>query len=89
MSEDLLNLKFESDGPAVKIEKWAVARRAVPCLIGLPTSHPNIPDGYPLYTSELFFLDPRLKIARSFSRWYALGDEAEQGYWESRVPDQR
>lgn len=75
--------------PTARIDQWTVARRAVPCLIGVPTSHPNISDGEPLYSSELFYLDPQKRIARSFSRWYELGEQADPGHWAQHPRVQR
>lgn len=72
--------------PTTYIEQWAVVRRAVPCLIGLPTSHPKLADGKPIVSSELFYLDPCNSIARTFSRWYRLGQQAQPGYWENCYP---
>lgn len=72
-----------------KIDKWTIARRTVPCLIGLPSAHPKFSDGQPLLTSELYFLDPGLRIARSFSRWYELGEQVDPSYWEQRSPRQQ
>lgn len=69
-----------------EIDKWAIAHRAVPCLIGLPSGHPKISDGQPLFTSELYFLDPEQRMARSFSRWYKLGEQVDPAYWEQRYP---
>lgn len=71
-----------------QIDRWCLARRTVPCLIGIPTGHPQIADGQPFFTSELFFLDPKRSLARSFSRWYELGEQVEPSYWEQLYPRQ-
>ena len=69
-----------------RVDRWCLARRTVPCLIGVPARHPRISDGEPLFTSELYFLDPKRSIARSFSRWYELGEQVDPSYWERRYP---
>lgn len=69
---------------AVVLDNWAVARRAVPCLIGCPTGHPKIEDGSPLFSSELFYLDEERGFARSLSRWYRLGRPVEPDFWSKR-----
>jgi hypothetical protein len=56
----------------VIIRNCVLARRAVPCLMGLMTGHPTI-DG-PGVTSELFFLDRERKVARTLSRWYRFDE---------------
>lgn len=57
---------------AVRIEEWAVMRRAVPCLVGQMTGHPTILDGRPGITSEVYFFDEHSQFARTLSRWYRL-----------------
>jgi len=61
----------------VLVNDWALARRTVPCLMGVPTGHPRIEDGNSLCSSELYYLDESRGLARSFSRWYRLGKRAE------------
>jgi hypothetical protein len=89
LADELEVFSISVSAPITRIDHWSVARRGVPCLIGLPTSHPTIPDGEPLYSSELYYLDPNERIARSFSRWYELGEQVEPGYWEQRYQVQR
>lgn len=60
-----------SDAP-VKIEDWAITRRAVPCLFGRMIGHPTIQNDSPGITSELFYFDEDLGIARTMNRWYRL-----------------
>lgn len=55
---------------AVTIRKCILATRAVPCLVGEMSGHPHIKSGSPAITSELFYLDPKLKLGRTLSRWY-------------------
>ena len=87
LANDLLSLRIEAAEPIVRIDQWALANRTVPCLVGIPTSHPKIADGQPLFSSELFYLDPKLRIARSFSRWYKLGDQVEPAFWDQHISD--
>ncbi|MBP2463608.1 MULTISPECIES: hypothetical protein [unclassified Rhizobium] len=86
LADDLEQSAISKTIPPVRIDQWTVARRVVPCLIGLPTSHPTIADGQPLFSSELYYLDPGRNIARTFSRWYDLGNQAAPNYWEHRYP---
>jgi hypothetical protein len=55
----------------VQIDQWAIAQRAVPCLIGNVTGHPTLGNG-PTATSELFYMDTERGYARTLSRWYRL-----------------
>ena len=59
-------------GSCVKIDRWALARRTVPCLIGNVTGHPSLGNGATA-TSELFYIDTERGYARTLSRWYRLG----------------
>ena len=59
------------------LERWFLARRAEPCLVGLSTGHPLLPgDGRPIATSELWLLSEDRMWARTLSRWYRLGRPA-------------
>lgn len=71
------------DGVTV-IDRWCPARRTVPCLIGIATGHPTVKDGHPLFSSELFYLDADRGVARSFSRWYKLGQPVEPEFWNHK-----
>jgi hypothetical protein len=73
----------------VTINDWALARRAVPCLIGRPSGHPSIEDHNPLFTSELFYLDEEQRLARSFSRWYRLGTQGSASGWNNQYQVKR
>lgn len=67
-----LNLSSEP----VEIDEWTLLKRTVPCLTGLISGHPHIRNGHIGATTEIFYLDERLGVARSLSRWYKLGDPA-------------
>ncbi|WP_240533444.1 hypothetical protein [Sinorhizobium fredii] len=69
---------------SVVIYDWALAKRAVPCLIGRAKGHPTIEDGHPLFSSELYYLDEERGIARTLSRWYQLGNRLDPDSWNQR-----
>ena len=54
------------------LEDWTIHHRFEPALIGMVTGHPTQPDG-PAVTSGLFYLDEKIGVARTLSRWYRLG----------------
>lgn len=70
--------------PTVRLDRWALAKRTVPCLIGTPIGHPRIEDGKPYFSSELYYLDPRAGFARTFSRWYKLGTPVDLAHFDKR-----
>lgn len=89
LADDLENADRFDDSrvvPAVSIEDWALAKRAVPCLIGQPKGHPTVRDGKPMFSSNLYYLDERRGLARTFSRWYRLGPRVSPDFWNSRYP---
>lgn len=45
-------------------------------LSGIVTGHPRLRDGKEIVTSQLFYLNPELGIARTMSRWYRLSSGA-------------
>lgn len=90
LARDLETYETQSARKEVtKIDRWAIARRAVPCLIGTASGHPKLGDCKPIFTSELYFLDREQKLARTFSRFYELGTEAAPGYWENSYSGDR
>ncbi|WP_112593097.1 DUF6634 family protein [Brucella tritici] len=56
------------------ISNWDFDRRDTTCLVGTFVAHPRlgriVPNGI---TSELWYIDPERKYARTFSRFYRLG----------------
>lgn len=87
IASDLNDLdSSERRSSIARIDYWSLARRAVPCLIGVSKSHPKIQEGATMFSSELFFLDETRSIARSFSRWYELGEQVPSNYWAERYP---
>ncbi len=61
------------------IDMWRPARRFAPALIGLVAGHPILRSSKPKMTSELFALDTDAGWARTWSRWYRLGDALPSG----------
>ena len=70
---------------SVALDDWVLMRRAVPCLAGRSTGHPDITDGAPTITSEVFFIDTERRLARSLSRWYLLEDPLSDDFSPSEV----
>lgn len=42
-------------------------------LSGVVHGHPRLQNGHEIVTSQLFYLDPQLGLARTMNRWYRLG----------------
>jgi hypothetical protein len=55
------------------ITDWRIGYRAAVAIHGSTTDHPVLHRVRNLATSELYFLDPDLRWARTFSRLYRLG----------------
>ncbi|SFL13052.1 hypothetical protein SAMN04488498_13717 [Mesorhizobium albiziae] len=56
------------------LDQWRYAIRPVTSLVGLSTGHPRLPgDRRSIVTSEIFLISEELGWARSYSRWYRLG----------------
>ncbi|WP_349434310.1 hypothetical protein [Pararhizobium sp. A13] len=66
------NKRISFSREPILIDDWILSRRAVPCLLGRMTGHPTIADNNPGVTSEVYFLDENLGLARTLSRWYRL-----------------
>jgi hypothetical protein len=62
-----------AEHPPALMTSWSFATRAAPCLVGHTFGHPNIDDGRRAYTSEVYYVDPSRRLARTLSRWYRLG----------------
>lgn len=69
--EELRGPTLEEFLGAPVLEDWSIGTRIEPALIGRVTGHPDRPDG-PVVTSGLFYLDDRIGLARTLSRWYRL-----------------
>lgn len=65
--------------PVPILNRWLVANRATPCLVGLSTSHPKLAGVNRLIaTSDVWLLAADKTWARTLSRWYRLGRPAER-----------
>ncbi|TBF65672.1 hypothetical protein [Rhizobium leguminosarum] len=62
-----------STDEAVLIRNCMLVSRSVPCLMGEFFGHPEVKNG-PGITSELFYLDKKLKLGRTLSRWYRFDE---------------
>jgi hypothetical protein len=62
-----------NEHPAALLASWSFATRAAPCLVGHAFGHPSIGDGRRAITSEVYYVDPSRRLARTLSRWYRLG----------------
>lgn len=62
-----------SDAPT--ISHWRRAQRAVPCLHGSITGHPQFGTTLNGLTTDLWAIDLTSGWARTLSRWYRLGPE--------------
>jgi hypothetical protein len=60
-----------------KIHDWQGITRPDPCLTGIMFNHPRIGDGRQGLTTGLWVLAPTLGYARTLSRFYALGQPAD------------
>lgn len=87
LADDLDTLNGPRDRSAPLIYDWTLSRRAVPCLVGRSVGHPTVAAENPMFTGELFYFDEERGIARSFNRWYRLGNRVEPEYWNARFKD--
>lgn len=69
---DLRAINLAADAPILKDHRMSARR--TPCLEGSVYGHPILPDGRPIFTSELHaFLEQDGQLyARTLSRWYRL-----------------
>lgn len=59
--------------------EWRVYLHPLPYLLGTVFGHPEIEDGHICRTSELVTFDPSAGYARTYSRFYRLGERREVG----------
>ncbi|NEK17459.1 hypothetical protein GR257_21760 [Rhizobium leguminosarum] len=88
VADDLEAVDKERSGiipKAVLIRNWALAQRTVPCLIGNATGHPEIGNDRPTFSSPIYYIDNERRIARTFSRWYRLGNRVDPEFWNIRA----
>ncbi|MCR6672728.1 DUF6634 family protein [Devosia ginsengisoli] len=60
------------------LENWSVRPAPFPVLVGNVSGHPKLMDGE-IVTSQLFLIEDRQNWARTFSRYYRLGEQARRG----------
>jgi hypothetical protein len=60
---------------APRLENWTYGTRLTTCLGGEVTDHPVL-GTRPVLSSELFAIDPKRRWARTFTRFYVLGERA-------------
>lgn len=72
-------LDLESLAAAPVLENYRTAIGAAFALSGTVHGHPRLRDGREIVTSQLFYLDPDLGIARTMNRWYRLGSRHRSG----------
>lgn len=60
------------------LDRWILARRTVPCLVGLSTGHPELVGrDRAITTSDVWLMSDDMAWARTASRWYKLGRPRE------------
>jgi hypothetical protein len=67
---------FSSINPTAELHYWFLGLRSVPILLSSSAGHPLL-GNKDIHTSQLFFIDPDVGLARTFSRWYRLGARGE------------
>jgi hypothetical protein len=63
--------------PAPELCAWSLLRRPITSLCsltGYAVGHPNFDWGTPVVTSTVFRIDPKMKWARTWSRFYLLAE---------------
>lgn len=58
--------------PDVSVSEWFLQYKAAPCIVGKVSGHPTVRGDY-VATTEVFFLNESLGLARTSTRWYRLG----------------
>jgi len=90
LTEDLSDILFGSVpqpdvlAKAPLLDSWRIGLVFSPVLIGHVVGHPRVPDGA-VTTSEVWLMDEGKRWARSFSRFYRLGDvgsERDEAPWD-------
>lgn len=61
-----------ADAPT--LDDWSPCERGELALVGKVHGHPTVEDGRPAATSIALFVAPELCYARTFNRFYRLGD---------------
>jgi len=69
--------------PEATVSRWYLTPSEVFTLRGDVSGHSRLQDG-PIETSQLFFVDQKLGLARTLSRWYRLGAPLDLGLNRTR-----
>ena len=76
LSEDLSRLHkpgfLQLQQPETTVSEWYMASHSGLHLRGNVVGHPNVSDG-PFESSELWYINEELRLARTLSRWFRLG----------------
>ncbi len=79
LRDDMLNLR-EADWPSEecihqwpRLTDWSYGSRPAPCLVGTVDGHALIRNGTRVHTSEIVLVDPALRWARTWTKFYRLG----------------
>ncbi len=56
----------------VRIRDYLLSKRTVPCLVGRVSGHPTIPDDGAGMTTELYYVNEKKRVVRTFNRFYQL-----------------
>lgn len=64
------DIRAVADAPL--LEGYRVAIGKAYALTGLVSGHPRLTDGKEVITSQLFYLNSEIGIARTMNRWYRL-----------------
>lgn len=59
-----------------RLYDWNQTTRPAACLEGLVQEHPLLGRNRLIITSDLYYLDPEMRFARTLSRFYRLGKPA-------------
>lgn len=62
---------------APTLENWSIATRQVNAINGSVSGHPRLGTRNNVLTSEVFAIDKQAKWVRTFSRYYVLGQRAD------------
>lgn len=61
-------------GACPLLDQWSFGFLPAPCLVGTVYEHPALGNRSSIHTSELVLIDPNRRWARTWSRFYRLGD---------------
>lgn len=76
---DIRAIDLSADAPLLM--DYVATTRRIPCLEGTVYGHPILPDGRPIFTSELhaYLEDDGQLYARTLNRWYRLEVSGKPG----------